>query len=270
MSSVLQRQGQARQASLPVMIFVSMFGHAAAILFFLIAPGLIPQGTPEPFGGSGPGGNVMWVTASSIGKEGDQEELTIEEPAPARYIKALTAEEDVPLPSDTEFPDPKKKKKEDEPTAKETLNQRERKLDGEFGKGKDTKKESGESGTEGKSKTGVGIGIGGEGKGDGGTGTGIPFPFPWYVDIVKTKIELAWRKPFLQETTPEGYSTVLYFVILRNGQVQQVKIEEPSGISSLDRSCESAILGASPFPPLPNQWTEPNLAFRLTFQYAPQ
>ena len=262
--------GKPKQARLPVMIFLSMFGHALALLVCLIAPGFLSRANPEPFGG-GPAGNVMWVASSAIGAEGkpSQKELTQEEPAPAKFIKKVTAEDEVPLESKTEFPEPQKKKPKDEPTAKETLNQPDRKKTGEFGKGHDTSEDSGKSGTQGKGKTGVGIGIGGTGDGSGsGTGTGIPFPYPWYVDIVKTKIELNWRKPFLDEQGTE-YATTVYFVIQRNGQVTQVKTEQMSGVPSLDRSCESAILGAAPFPPLPTQWTEPDLAFRLTFRYTP-
>jgi|GEM_PF-4308527 len=263
--------GKPKQAGLPIMIFVSMFGHALAILIFLIVPGLLSSGNPEPFGGSGAGGNVVWVSTSAIGQEGkpSQKELTQEEPAPAKFIKKATAEDEVPLESKTEFPQAQKKKPKDEPTAKETLNQPDRKKTGEYGKGHDVSENSGKSGSQGKGKTGVGIGIGGTGDGSTGTGTGIPFPYPWYVEIVKTKIELNWRKPFVQQATPQEFITTVYFVIQRNGVVSQVKTEETSGITSIDRSCESAILGAAPFPPLPTQWTEPNLAFRLTFRYTP-
>jgi outer membrane biosynthesis protein TonB len=264
--------GKPKQAGLPLMIFASMFGHAVAILVFLIVPGLLSSGNPEPFGGSGPGGNVLWVSSSAIGQEGKpaQKQLTQEEPAPAQFIKKATEPDEAPLESKTEFPEPQKKKPKDEPTAKETLNQRDRKIKGEYGKGHDVSENSGKSGSQGKGKTGVGIGIGGSGDGSGtGTGTGIPFPYPWYVEIVKTKIELNWRKPFVTEETPQEFVTTVYFVIQRNGQVSQVKSEVTSGITSIDRSCESAILGAAPFPPLPTQWTEPNLAFRLTFRYTP-
>jgi periplasmic protein TonB len=266
----------AKQARLPVMIFVSVFGHALAMILFLIFPGLISTGDPEPFGGgSGPGGNVTWVSMSASGREGKQseKELTQEEPAPAARIKKLTEpEEEIPLPSKTEFPEEVKTKPKDEPTAKESLNipLNKRKEKGtEFGRGTDRRETAGESGTGGRGKTGVGIGIGGPGDGGSGTGTGVPFPYPWYVDIVKTKIELAWRKPFLNQSTPQEYLTTVYFVIQRNGQVRSIKVEENSGILPLDRSCESAVSGAAPFPPLPNQWTEPELAFRLTFRYTP-
>ena len=116
--------GKPKQARLPVMIFLSMFGHALALLVCLIAPGFLSRANPEPFGG-GPAGNVMWVASSAIGAEGkpSQKELTQEEPAPAKFIKKVTAEDEVPLESKTEFPEPQKKKPKDEPTAKETLNQ---------------------------------------------------------------------------------------------------------------------------------------------------
>ena len=262
--------GKPRQASLPVMIFVSMFGHALAILVFLIAPSLLNSGNPEPFGGSGPGGNVMWVSSATIGTEGKPAEkpVTQQEPAPAQFLKKATAPDEIPLDSKTEFPSEKKKPKE-QPAAKETLNVPKRKIEGPYGTGTDTSKESGKSGSNGKGKTGVGIGIGGSGEGGTGTGTGIPFPYPWYVDNVKTKIELNWRRPYIQQTTPQEYVTTVYFIIQRNGQVTEVKTENSSGVPIVDRSCESAILGAVPFPPLPQQWTEPNLAFRLTFRYTP-
>jgi len=272
MNSKDPQLGKPKQASLPIMIFVSIFGHAVAMLIFLIAPGILSSSNPEPFGGEGSGGNVMWINSAAIGQEGkpSQKELTQQEPAPAQFLKKATAEEEVPLESKTEFPEPDKKKPKEQPAAKETLNQPKRKIEGPYGKGEDRSKDSGKSGTEGKGKTGVGIGIGGTGEGSGtGTGTGIPFPYPWYVEIVKTKIELNWRKPYIQQDTPQEFTTVVYFVIQRNGQVSQVKTEDSSKVSTVDRSCESAILGASPFPPLPTQWTEPNLAFRLTFRYTP-
>ena len=159
-----------------------------------------------------------------------------------------------------------KPKKKDEPTAKATLNQKERKNDGEFGTGTDTQKESGKSGTDGK---GFGIGTAGAGDGTGGAfGTGgTPFPFPWYIENVLTKIEINWVKPYVQETTPQEYDCVVYFVITRAGQVRDVKVEQGSGIPSLDLSAESAIHSSTPFPPLPNQWLEPDLAFRVNFTY---
>jgi TonB family protein len=262
---------QQKQLSFPMMLFVSILVHIGGLLVLLIAPSLLPRHKPEPFGGpSGSGGNVMWVSTAGLGRIGkpSARNLTQQEPAPARYISKTTKEEEVPLLSKTVLPDLKPKKKQDEPTAKETLNQRERKKEGEFGRGTDTSKDSGKSGNEGKGKFGVGtFGVGEGGEGGYGTGTGVPFPFPWYIENVFTKLELSWVKPILTDSSEQEYLVVLYFVILKNGQVRNVTLEQSSGIPALDRSAQSAILGAAPFPPLPYQWTEPELAFRVRFVY---
>ena len=206
-----QRRG--KQASLPFMIFVSIFGHALAMLVFIIFPGLISSGDPEPYGGPGPGGNVMWVSSTSIGQIGKPapQPLTQQEPAPAARISKTTKKEEVPLESKTEFPKEIELKPKDEPKAKVTMNVplKDRKETGEFGKGTDKSPNAGQSGTGGQGKSGVGIGIGGPGSGGTGTGTGIPFPYQWYLDIVFTKIELAWRKPYLGENDQRQYFTVV-------------------------------------------------------------
>src|SRR5215471_12051234 len=100
--------GKPRQATLPVMIFISVLGHAVAMLVFLIAPALLHSGKPEPFGGTGPAGNVMWVSSSTIGTEGkpSEKQVTQQEPAPAQFLKKATAPDEIPLDSKTEFPAP--------------------------------------------------------------------------------------------------------------------------------------------------------------------
>lgn len=263
---------QSKEASFPVMLFVSIMGHFLMLAVFLFVPQLLPAHRPEPFGGrSGSGGlNVMTVDfGKGIPGKPAKQAVTETEPAPPLYIAKKTKEPDLPLESKTELPDPAQKKKlKDEPTEKATLNQPQRKKEGDFGKGTDTKKESGKSGNQGAGEFGVAtFGVGEGGPGGYGTGTGVPFPFPWYIESVLTKIEINWMKPYVVETIPQDHIAVVYFVITRTGQVRQVQVEQSSGIAALDRSAESAVLGATPFPPLPNQWTEPELAFRLRFQY---
>lgn len=263
-----------RSPSLPVLIFVSIIAHAFAILLAIVVPGILPHGRPEPFGGpSGGGGlNVMTVNLGA-GLPGKRSPVPVTqmEPAPALRISKTQPEEEPKLESKLTLPDPNQKKKpKDEPTAKSTLNQPKRKTEGPFGTGTDTKKDAGKSGTEGHGKSGVGaVGIGEGGPGGYGTGTGVAFPFPWYIEAVLTKLEISWVKPYLSDAAPKEYTAVVYFVIERNGQVDQVTIEQSSGIPALDRSAQSAVLGASPFPPLPPQWTESNLAFRIRFTHTP-
>ena len=261
--------GQPRD-SFPFMLVMSISAHVIAILFALVAPYILPKRTPSEFGGPGGSGGLKVVGVIDFGKGKPGKPATTpkteEEPAPAKQIAKINKEDEPEeLKSKLTLPEEKPKKK-DEPTAKSTLNQKERKNEGEFGTGKDTRKESGMSGSDGK---GFGIKTAGEGGGPGGAfGTGgTPFPFPWYVENVLSKIELNWVKPYIVETTPQEYNCVVYFVITRAGQVRDVKVERGSGIPSLDLSAESAIQSSTPFAPLPNQWLEPDLAFRVNFSY---
>lgn len=255
--------------SFPFMMVMSMAAHVIGILFVLVAPYILPRRSPSVFGGpGGTGGNVVIVEFGK-GKSGKPaaKPVTEEEPAPAKQIAKINKEEEAELESKLTLPDEEKTKKKDEPTAKATLNQRERKSEGPFGPGTDTRKESGISGNKGSGQFGVGTFGADGGEGGYGTGTGTPFPFPWYIENVITKIESNWVKPYVLETTPQQYACVVYFVITRAGQVRDVKVERGSGIPALDRSAESAVLGSTPFPPLPNQWLEHDLSFRITFSY---
>src|SRR5262249_4542922 len=220
-------------------------------------------------GPSGGGGlDVNWVNLNAGKSTPVIKPQSEEEAAPSKTIEKLMKEDQEPLKTNLTLPEISKKK-EEKPQPKETLNQPERKWDGTFGPGKNTAKNSGVSGAGKGGKFGVGaFGTGNTGPGGSGpTGTGIEFPFPWYVDRVTQKIDMNWVKPYINNPASNVLETVVYFVITRDGQVRDVKVEKSSGIDILDRSAESAIESSTPFPPLPPQWTEPDLAFRLTFRY---
>jgi TonB family protein len=261
---------QPKDNSFPFMLMMSIAAHVVGILLIIVAPQFFDYGR-EPFGGPSGGGGLNVVTVDFNKGITGRPARSVKEttPAPPKEIAKLTKPDEVELESELTIPDPDvKKKSEKEPTEKQTLNQPERKREGPFGTGTDTSKEAGRSGNQGSGQFGLGtFGAGGIGEGGYGTGTGKPFPFPWYIENVLTKIELNWVRPYIQETTPQEYAAVVYFVITKAGQVRQVKVERSSGISALDRSSESAVMNSAPFPPLPVQWVEPDLAFRVTFSY---
>jgi TonB family protein len=264
-----------KDASFPMMVFGSIIAHLLLLTLMLTLPALLPRGKETPFGGpSGGGLTVVGVVDFNLGKKGPQapKPTTQEEPAPAIYLKKAQ-EKTEPLESKTTFPDEKKKKVKEQPadTSSRNVPMSQRKLEGPYGAGTDKTQNAGKSGTTGKGQFGLGtFGAGQGGPGGYGTGAGVAFPFPWYVENVITKIEISWSRPYIQETTPTVYECVVYFVITRTGQVQNLQVEKTSGIPALDRSAESAVMGASPLPPLPTQWTEPDLPFRLTFSYSRQ
>jgi len=262
MTGAMAMQGHSKEASFPLMLFASFMAHILALIVFIAAPQILPRSKRPTFGGSGPAGGLNVMTVDfRLGQPK-------EEPAPARYLKKYTQVEEPKVESKLEFPDEQKKKVKEQPAAKETLNvpAAKRKVEGQFGKGTDMSKDAGKSGKSGHGGIGLGSGEGGLGA---GTGTGVPFPFPWYVEAVLTKLEISWAKPPLHNVPPRDYTAVIYFLIKRNGQASRAEIETSSGIPTLDRSAVDAVYAASPFPPLPNQWTEPDLAFRIRFTHTP-
>lgn len=241
------------------MFLISLIAHLLSILLFVLLPHILPHHPRQAFGGpSGGGYNVNWVRLGPTSLKPKAEQ----EAAPPSKIEKLNKEEEVELKSKLTLPDQSTKKKE-ETQPKATLNQPEKKLTGPFSTGKNTKTGATTTGVKFSANTGR------EGPGPSGPSstTGVEFPFPWYIDRVIDKVEGTWVKPFISQPPAQPLQTVVYFVITRTGQVKDVKVEQQSGIPALDRSAESAIYNSQPFPPLPPQWTEPDLAFRLTFQY---
>lgn len=262
---------RAGDASFPSMVLLSILTHVLILLLAIVLPEILPSRKHEPFGAGGGGLHVVGVVDFTLGQKGPAARpRPQDEPAPPIFLKKKQLDQP-PLESKTSFPEDKVKPK-DQPAGTESINvpQKDRKLEGPYAQGTNKSKDAGKSGKAGAFKFGVGPPGAGQGPQGGlGTGTGVPFPFPWYLDNIFTKIELNWRKPYIANAA-ESYTCVVYFVITRVGQVQKVQVEQSSGIPSLDRSAEGAILGSAPFPPLPTQWTEPDLPFRLTFTYMPE
>lgn len=90
----------------------------------------------------------------------------------------------------------------------------------------------------------------------------------WYQSAVKSALESAWIKPFL-ENPGTTYSVTVAFDIARDGTVRNVRIVAPSGVPSLDRSAERAVLDASPLPPVPPAWRGTVLPATMRFDLTP-
>ncbi len=110
-------------------------------------------------------------------------------------------------------------------------------------------------------------GSGSEGGAMGGFGAAISFfdadfPFSYYVEQLQSLIGANWLKP----PVPDKTSVVVAFRVLRSGQVTDVKIETPSGISVYDRAASRAIYAANPLPPLPPEYHGDALGVHIRFQ----
>ena len=89
---------------------------------------------------------------------------------------------------------------------------------------------------------------------------GGPFPYSLYIDRMVALIGTHWFRP-------QGADRIaqIYFVIDRNGTVQQVKVEKSSGDASFDRAAQRAVMETSPLPPLPLAYEGTFLGVHLTF-----
>lgn len=79
---------------------------------------------------------------------------------------------------------------------------------------------------------------------------GLDSAFGWYRAAVTQALYGRWQRPIVDGLTGPVEVRVA-FEIYRNGQVAGLRIEQPSGIPTLDRSALRAVSDASPLPPLP-------------------
>jgi protein TonB len=118
--------------------------------------------------------------------------------------------------------------------------------------------------TQTSAKPGNGIGAGDVPIGGAGV-TGLEggdFPYTLYIERMKSLVGGHWFRP---QVTP-GTTTLLYFVINRDGTIRDAKVETPSGNPTFDRAALRAILESSPLPPLPFGYSGTFLGVHLTFK----
>ena len=91
----------------------------------------------------------------------------------------------------------------------------------------------------------------------------------WYGAAIKAALESAWIKPYLEDAEGTA-SVVVTFDIARDGASRNIRIQQSSGIPSLDRSAQRAVIEASPFPAIPPAWTEDTIPVTMRFDLSPE
>jgi len=129
---------------------------------------------------------------------------------------------------------------------------------------------TGGTGTGGGGGSGLRIGVG-EGPGGGGFGYGDPlatssFPYTYYLQIIIDRVSGNWFTATSNLNFSGEYQSVIYFKILKNGQIADLKIEQPSNLPALDLSARRAVELAAPFPPLPRDFENDYLVIHLIFE----
>ena len=88
-----------------------------------------------------------------------------------------------------------------------------------------------------------------------------------YLEIIKREVKRNWI-PLIPESVMFKKGVVaLQFSIMKNGQVAGLQYVNGSGDVSLDRAAYGSITASDPFPPLPTEFTGPNLTLRFTYFY---
>ena len=96
-------------------------------------------------------------------------------------------------------------------------------------------------------------------------GVDVPsFKFPFYLKLIQGKIGSEWSPPSLGRTF-NLKEVVVSFTLTSSGRIQGVEVKKSSGNAYFDQAALRAIYSASPLPPLPKGFSEPNLRVHFSF-----
>lgn len=90
------------------------------------------------------------------------------------------------------------------------------------------------------------------------------FPFSYYVNQIRKKIVENW---LWSQNYPGELKTVVYFKIIRSGEIKELHIKESSQNRFYDNICLRAVEISAPFPPLPEGFKEDYLGVYFEFKY---
>jgi TonB family protein len=88
-----------------------------------------------------------------------------------------------------------------------------------------------------------------------------------YLEIVKREVKRNWYNLIPESVLFKKGVVSIQFSILKDGEVAGLHYVNGSGDVSLDRAAYGGITASTPFPPLPSEFTGPNLTLRFTFFY---
>lgn len=105
--------------------------------------------------------------------------------------------------------------------------------------------------------------------GFGFTGGGGDFgsKYAWYVEIVRRKVSENWLKYEIDPRISAARRVYITFDIKRNGQPDNVQVEQSSGVPSLDISAVRALQRIDTFGPLPSDYSGSKVSVEFWFDY---
>ncbi|MGA7459966.1 MAG: TonB family protein [Candidatus Korobacteraceae bacterium] len=100
----------------------------------------------------------------------------------------------------------------------------------------------------------------------GGTGD-FGSRFGWYVDAVRRKVSENWLKYEVDPNVDTARRVYIYFEIDRSGAPGSIRVEQSSGVPSLDQSAMRALQRIDTFGPLPPEYNGRYVAVEFWFDY---
>ena len=109
------------------------------------------------------------------------------------------------------------------------------------------------------------------GAGDAGIGFGdaaFGDRYSTYVNAITRAISNNWLKSMVDSRVRRAPRVYLAFDIARDGKVSNVEVKQSSGIPTLDRSAQRAVLASDPLPPLPSDYRRGSVGVSVYFEYS--
>jgi protein TonB len=110
---------------------------------------------------------------------------------------------------------------------------------------------------------------GGAKGGFGFTGGGGDFGnrYAWYVRVVQQKVSENWLKYEVDPRISDAQRVYVTFDITRSGQPANIRVEQSSGVPSLDQSAMRALQRIDTFGPLPGDYAGNRVSVEFWFDY---
>src|SRR5262245_6687594 len=103
----------------------------------------------------------------------------------------------------------------------------------------------------------------GFGFGDGAFGD----KYSWYVQAMVRKISQNWLKGLVDSSVTRAPKVFMTFDIQRDGSITNVEMKQSSGIPTLDRSAQRALLATNRLDPLPKEYVGSTVKVTFYFEY---
>jgi protein TonB len=111
---------------------------------------------------------------------------------------------------------------------------------------------------------------GGAKGGFGVTGGGGDFgtKYGWYVQVIQRKVSENWLKYEVDSTITTAERVYIAFDVARDGHPYNVRVEQSSGVPSLDQSASRALQRIDTFGPLPPDYGGSKISVEYWFDYS--